>query len=984
MPFRRSAPVRRGPWSWRCARVLCALVILASILTPVPLMQAASSVIVLVIPLVTPSLRHKSHQPAQEEVKKLAPRYSPPQRTQAARIRIIARETRDVPFNITLASVIVVSPEIATAHIKTPNIITFTGLKAGETILIASDGQKRYTFLLEVVGRSYSTTGRAAPSAAQTAIEHGGFSGSIALSFSAPLGDHPAHLRQSFEIRRTLSPGRTLRLSGEMFKFFGQREPEVIRTLTPGFGLNKLSLGLDTPDGSLDILDSQVNVSPLSFNNFTMRGFHLVSTPGSRLRGVELFAGIARPSLFDNNQGRVAGIVLPLAQGETWQVRAGVMAVSPQRGNEAGNGGTISHLDGRYAPSGNFKVEGEAAYANGGLSWRARLDLRRGAFRAYGEIVRLDGRSPLVSINAQPGERKTEAFAFQWQPTPRLNASFSYNHTAIAPPATALLRAALDRTTFLVTASYQLSRDSRFGLRFTEQRIETNMPGGDSRFQLGIRTATINHNIRFNQSWANTVEARLNLSRESRAGTETDRGFYFSDQLRFSWRRGSATGFVTYTRKTPSLAGLIVRNPRLLPPLLQVAFAADPARFLQTHSEELPRFIPGVELPQTRNLNAGIRLQAAFSRFNLAGEVRYSTGEILARNQRSLVASFSASVRLDAANSVQVSGSRSFASKAAGGQSALTVSYVHRFGAGNGGGLQFSGLLGLDRGLIQGRVFFDTNGNGREDEGESGMPGMRVQIDGERSAMTDASGHFRFRIKPGQYSVALISADLGVRLRASTLTEQQVTLFTRQTVNLSFGVSNFGTISGRVFNDMFLTGDPTITNMPGVGGVQLILHPETGGRGQAVTTVVGANGDYEFRNLRPGSYILEIDPSTLPANFRLPAQASWPITVEPLKSFYLDIPLAAQRAISGIVFIDRNGDGGFDQQIDEMVEGARVTAGRVETVSGIGGSYILRNLPAGMIEIYARTPKGVQSSVINIELGAEPTTRRNINLKVTR
>src|ERR1044071_6647979 len=986
MPFRRSAPDRRKPWSWRCIRVLCALVLLVSIITPLPVMQAASSAVGFFIAAVAPPLQDKSHQPAQEEVKRDAPRHSSPNRTQAPRITIIAREKHDVPFTISLISVIVVSPEIATAQIKNSNVLTLIGVKAGETILIASDGRRRYTFLLEVVGRSYSTTGRATPSAEQCAIEQGGFSGSIALSFSAPLGGSPALLRQSFEIRRTLSPGRTLRLSGEMFEFFGQGEREVIHATTPGLGLNRLSLGLDTPDGSLDILDSQVNISPLSLNNFTMRGFHLVSTRGSRLRGVELFAGIARPSLslLDDSHGWVAGLVLPLAQGETWRVRAGVMAVSPQRGNGVGNGGTIWHIDGSYAPSGNIKVEGEAAYANGGLSWRARLDLRRGPFRAYGEIVRLDGRSPLVSICAQPGERNTEAFVFQWRPTARLNASVSYNHTAIALPATALLRAPLDRTTFLATADYQLSPNSRLGFRFTQQRIETNMPGGDSRFQLEIRTAAINHNIRFKRSWANTFEARLNLSRESRAGTETDRGFSFSEQLRFSWRRGSATGFVNYTRKTPSLAGLIVRNPRLLPPLLQLAFAADPARFLQTHRDALTELIPGVELPQTRNLNAGIRLQAAFSRFNLTGEVRYSTGEILARNQRSLAASFSASVRLDAANSVQVSGSRSFATEGAGGQSALTVSYVHRFGAGSGGGLQFSKLLGLDRGLIQGRVFFDTNGNGREDEGESGMPGMRVQIDGDRSAMTDSSGHFRFRINPGQYSVALISGDLGVRLRASTLTEQQVSLFSRQTVNLSFGVSNFGTISGRVFNDTFLTGDPTIANMPGVSGVQLILHPEVGGSGSAATGTLDASGSYEFRNLRPGSYILEIDLSTLPANFRLPAQASWHVTVEPLQGFYLDIPLAAQRAISGIVFIDRNGDGEFDQQMDEVVQGARGTAGRVETVAGFRGSYLLRNLPAGIIEIYARAPGGVQSGGFNVELGAEPPTRRKINLKVTR
>jgi hypothetical protein len=66
------------------------------------------------------------------------------------------------------------------------------------------------------------------------------------------------------------------------------------------------------------------------------------------------------------------------------------------------------------------------------------------------------------------------------------------------------------------------------------------------------------------------------------------------------------------------------------------------------------------------------------------------------------------------------------------------------------------------------------------------------------------------------------------------------------------------------------------------------------------------------------------------------------------------------------------------------VEGARVTGGRAEAVSGNGGSYVLRNLPAGITEIHARTPWGVDSRPFGVELGAGPTTRRNVNLIVTR
>src|SRR6185295_16346807 len=157
-----------------------------------------------------------------------------------------------------------------------------------------------------------------------------------------------------------------------------------------------------------DVLDSTLGISPLSFNGATMRGFHWVSAPSSRFHGLEVFAGQARPSLslFDMNQGRVLGIIVPVAQGERWRVRAGMFAVSPGSERHLGNGGsggTIWHLDGRYALTKQIAAEGEVAYAEGGLSWRARLDVQNSRLSATGEVSRLDRRSPLISIGVQPG-----------------------------------------------------------------------------------------------------------------------------------------------------------------------------------------------------------------------------------------------------------------------------------------------------------------------------------------------------------------------------------------------------------------------------------------------------------------------------------------------------------------------------------------------------------------------------------------------------
>lgn len=904
-----------------------------------------------------------------------------PAQTEAARIKIALRETRDIPLEIAANSVIIVSPEIASAQIKNELTLTITALQIGETILIVSNNQRRFTFLVEVANKKNDLERRNIKSNEDPQNKGSALSGSYSISYANGFGENPSLVRQKFEFQQKLSGQRTLRASGEMFRFLGNAGQEQAIAKARDFGLDRLSLGVDTAEETIDVLDSQINSSALSFNNYTMRGVHVVSTPNSNLRGAEFFAGLARPSLsfFDNEQGRLAGAIAPVMQTKSWRVRAGIFTVLPKQDNKIGSGGTVLHVSGTYALNKTVYAEGEADYSNGGISWRGRLDVQRKTFKAFGEILRLDKNSPFISIGAQPGARKTEAFGLQWQLTARFNASFNYHHTGILPPANARV-AAFERSTLSANLGYSFSRNSRLGFRFIEQKLENRFSGAGSRFQIEIRTATINYHNRFNRNWSNTFEAKLNFSRESQAKTEIERGIILNEQLRFSWKGGSASGFVNYAYKSPSLASLIVRNPQLLPPLLQNDFISAPVQFLQTNRDRIRFLLPGIELPQTRNLDAGLRLQAAFSRYSLASEIRYSTSGTLAQNQKNLLASFGVNVRLDAANSIQVNGWRSIVSKGGSNLSSVVVSYTHRFGASGGKGFQFSKLFAAGRARIQGRVYLDLNGNGQDEANEPGVAGMSVYLGAERSATTDAKGRYSFSdLHAGEYEVALLSNDLGVRLRATTGTEQRTLLSSRQTANLSFGVSNLGNIGGRIFNDVFLTNGQSTMNMPGIGGVRLMLRSSEES-GLVIARSSSSTGNYEFRNVPPGKYTLEIDPSTLPPNFLSPEQTSWSINVEPLQRFYLDIPILAQRAISGVVFIDKDGDGRFDPQKDEPVEAALVTANGAATISDQKGAYLLRNLPAGNIKLQAVSQNCVVSLPLFIELDAEPVTRRSVNL----
>ena len=909
----------------------------------------------------------------------------PPQ-ISATRITIVFGEKYDLQVAAGADSLVVVSPEVASAEIKNRFTIGISALKIGETILLVGSGQRRRAYIVAVVARP-------AASERSRTIENGSrnrsaSSGSSTTMFAQGSGG-VAVIRQSVSYNRKLSGDRTLRVSGDMFKLLGTGNSDLAFARVENFGLNRLSVGLDTSNRSIDLLDSEINLSPLSLNNYTIRGFHLASKakPGATSnlpeKGLEVFAGYARPSIsfYDNENGKVAGVMVPVVNSSAFRVRAGVIAISPERNNRNARGGAIFQTDAAYAPTKNILADAEVAYANGDLSWRGRLDLRYTKFGASGEIIRLARSSPLNSIGAQPGGRNTEAFSLYWRPATRFSASGGYNHTKVSRLTNPGFLADFDRSLVFANASYTLNRNSRINLRYTDQNIETAFPGGLSRFKIETRSLLIGYNSRFNKNWSNTLEGRVNFSRESGADAGLEKGFSLNEQLRFAWRGGSVTGFATYNHKSPSLTSLIVRNPQLLPPALQAAFALDPAAFIRANRDRLNMLLNGIELPQTRSLDAGARIQKTFSRFTTTAEVRYNAGEVLAVNHKNLYIAASIGIRLDNANSLQVNGWRTMGGRSENG---ITLSYTHQLGS-SGDGFQFLRLFNFNRGKISGRVFYDLNGNGRPDPTEPGVPGMKIQIDGKRNVTTDKNGRYELSANEGQHKVVLISSELGVRLLATTATNNIVALDSGQKLNLNFGVRDFGSISGRVFNDTDLSGTMPARNPIGLGGIRIIIKSVNVGYGSfTLKQETQGDGTYDFRDLRPGVYTIEIDPASLPANFNIPGITSSPINVEALHSTYYDVPLAAQRAVAGVVFIDRDGDGRYTVGNDEPVQGASVTIDNKSSISGVDGAYLLRNLPAGKTELIVRFGSGAENTSIIVELGAEPVTQQSIDIPITR
>src|SRR4029079_11415118 len=174
-------------------------------------------------------------------------------------------------------------------------------------------------------------------------------------------------------------------------------------------------------------------------------------------------------------------------------VRTGLFFISPVRVlASAGNalvpgGGFVLLTDVRYTPDDRTNVEGEAAYSNRGISWRGKLDLRRGAFNFLGELSALDRHSPMTAIGAQSGAHKTATFNLQWQPVTRFTASAGYYRTTTVPLEVGRIQ--LTNTPYLVSANIRPATSASLTLTLNQQVIEAPASTlGSFLFNLQTRT----------------------------------------------------------------------------------------------------------------------------------------------------------------------------------------------------------------------------------------------------------------------------------------------------------------------------------------------------------------------------------------------------------------------------------------------------------------------------------------------------------------
>jgi hypothetical protein len=177
------------------------------------------------------------------------------------------------------------------------------------------------------------------------------------------------------------------------------------------------------------------------------------------------------------------------------------------------------------------------------------------------------------------------------------------------------------------------------------------------------------------------------------------------------------------------------------------------------------------------------------------------------------------------------------------------------------------------------RVWEDTNANGVQDAGEAGIAGVTVLKDENGAPVatttTDASGNYSFTVTPGTYSVAivapagyLVTTEPGQRRARQRHQRRRPDRPYRPLLRRERPTSTPASTAPPNWATAWLdtNGNGQQDNgEAGVAGVKVTLLDANGNAVGSTTT--DANGNYLFTGLRPGTYSVQFDKTTLPAGY---------------------------------------------------------------------------------------------------------------------
>ena len=314
-------------------------------------------------------------------------------------------------------------------------------------------------------------------------------------------------------------------------------------------------------------------------------------------------------------------------------------------------------------------------------------------------------------------------------------------------------------------------------------------------------------------------------------------------------------------------------------------------------------------------------------------------------------------------------------------------------------------------------VWLDEDWDGVQDAGEVGIPNVRVELLDSglnviATTLTDLNGLYLFAgLLPGDYTVRVDATTLAPELAANPTFDLDGTLDGTTAVTLASGdavrdvdfgynwnpsTDPLGSIGDRIWVDADADGvqDPGEVGIPGVT-VNLLIDAEGNGSYTTVvaTTTTDAAGLYIFPGLAAGSYVVQVDTSTLPAGYGQtgdpdhfgtdatanPAQAGDHQTTAPVVLAPGDVFVNADFGyvfptfsnLGDLIYFDANADGAFnagdgDSGLANVTVVLLNNLGQViaSTITDDTGWYLFTGLPAGTYTVWVNDTGNVLAGLV--------------------
>lgn len=304
-------------------------------------------------------------------------------------------------------------------------------------------------------------------------------------------------------------------------------------------------------------------------------------------------------------------------------------------------------------------------------------------------------------------------------------------------------------------------------------------------------------------------------------------------------------------------------------------------------------------------------------------------------------------------------------------------------------------------------IWEDTNGNGLNDNGESGLDQINLTLNGQagdgsiqhQQTTTDATGNYKFsNLKPGHYTIQMtlpngytltqanlgnddIDSDFDANLQATVSVQSGVS-----DLNIDGGLIRQASIGDYIWHDQNANGIQD-SNEAGMKDVEVSLTGTTNtGQQITLTTFTDMDGKYQFSSLMPGTYEIKIN---APAGFvfslnhiggnNLDSDAdqngviSNILLVSGQNNDTYDAGLITHSSIGDFVWEDMNGNGIQDPQeqgianIEVNLNGTDVFNQQVvkSTTSDASGQYIFTDLLPGNYSLSISKPGNYEFTAAN-------------------